>query len=110
MAVKNHLLSSEIFFQQIRRETADLDNLRATLSTIQATWQYYLPPPKEWQGAWAPVRLLQVGDEVLLRELASPGDRNYVCLDPAGRNEGPLNARWRLIVNVPKRQLQLSFG
>jgi predicted transcriptional regulator of viral defense system len=54
-------------------------------------------------GFW--LEQLQVGDEVLLRELASPGDRNYVCLDPAGRNEGPLNARWRLIVNVPERQL-----
>ena len=38
--IYNHLLFSEFFFQQIRSETADLDNLRATLSTIQGTWQY----------------------------------------------------------------------
>jgi hypothetical protein len=55
MAVKNHLLFSEIFFQQIRRETADLDNLRATLGTIRDTWQYHLPPPSGWHGpAWTP--------------------------------------------------------
>jgi hypothetical protein len=55
MIVYNHLLFSEIFFQQIRQETTDLDNLRATLSTIRATWQYYLPPPPGWDGpTWVP--------------------------------------------------------
>jgi hypothetical protein len=55
MAIYNHLLFSEIFFQQVRTETADLDNLRATLSTIRGTWQYYLPPPPDWDGiGWAP--------------------------------------------------------
>jgi len=55
MTVYNHLLFSEIFFKQIRRETSDLDNLRATLGTIRDTWQYYLPPPDDWSGpAWVP--------------------------------------------------------
>jgi len=44
MSVYNHLLFSEMFFRQVRSETTDLDNLRATLSTIRDTWQYYLPP------------------------------------------------------------------
>jgi hypothetical protein len=67
MAVKNHLLFSEIFFQQIRRETADLGNLRATLSTIQDTWQYYLPPPEDRQGAWTPARPFPADDVAQLR-------------------------------------------
>lgn len=59
MAVYNHLLFSELFFRQIRRNTDDLDNLRATLGTIRDTWQYYLPPPENtatytWQPA-API-------------------------------------------------------
>jgi hypothetical protein len=33
MSIHNHLLFSEIFFQQVRRETTDLDNLRATLNS-----------------------------------------------------------------------------
>lgn len=55
MAVHNHLLFSEIFFRQVRSEATDLDNLKATLSTIRDTWQYYLAPPAEWDGpAWMP--------------------------------------------------------
>ncbi|MBM4466526.1 MAG: hypothetical protein FJ014_13390 [Chloroflexi bacterium] len=68
MAIYNHLLFSEIFFQQVRRETADLDNLRATLSTIRDTWQYYLPPPSEWDGsAWVPARPFPPDDVAQLR-------------------------------------------
>ncbi|MBN1314068.1 MAG: hypothetical protein JXA42_01325, partial [Anaerolineales bacterium] len=55
MSVYNQLLFSEIFFQQIRRETTDLDNLQATLSTIRDTWRYYIPPPSDFEGpAWRP--------------------------------------------------------
>ena len=68
MTVYNHLLFSEIFFQQIRRETADLENLRATLSTIRDTWQYYLPPPSEWGGpAWVPAKPLPPDNVAQLR-------------------------------------------
>jgi len=68
MAVYNHLLFSEIFFQQVRSETADLDNLRATLSTIRGTWQYYLPPPPDWDGiGWAPSRPFSPDDVAQLR-------------------------------------------
>lgn len=68
MAIYNHLLFSEIFFQQIRQETTDLDNLRATLSTIRATWQYYLPPPSGWDGpTWKPSSRFSPDDVVQLR-------------------------------------------
>jgi hypothetical protein len=67
MTVYNHLLFSELFSQQVRSETADLDNLRATLSTIRSTWQYYLPPP-DWAGpAWQPAKPFLLNDVVQLR-------------------------------------------
>ena len=50
MSIHNRLLFSEIFFKQIRRETADLANLRTTLATIRDTWRYYLYPPEGWTG------------------------------------------------------------
>lgn len=68
MTVYNHLLFSEIFFQKIRNEVADLDNLRATLSTIQGTWQYHLSPPVGWPGsAWSPVSPFPADDVAQLR-------------------------------------------
>jgi len=68
MTIYNRLLFSEIFFQQVRSETADLDNLRATLSTIRGTWQYYLPPPSEWSGStWSPSNPFPVDDVGQLR-------------------------------------------
>lgn len=71
MGVHNHLLFSEIFFQQVRSETTDLDNLRATLSTIRDTWQYYLPPPAEWDDpAWIPVSPFPPDDVAQLRAKA----------------------------------------
>lgn len=48
---------------------------------------------------------LEVGEQRLLPELEVPGDRNYARLDPGGPGEGPRDARWRLIVNVPEHQL-----
>ena len=33
------------------------------------------------------------------------GDRNYPLLDPTGPHRGDRHARWRLIVNIPERQL-----
>ncbi|MEW6233667.1 MAG: hypothetical protein AB1566_15335 [Chloroflexota bacterium] len=54
-------------------------------------------------GFW--LERLGMGDQALLRELAVPGDRNYARLDPRGPDEGPRDTRWRLIVNVPERQL-----
>jgi len=68
MTVINHLLFSEIFFNQIRRETSDLDNLRSTLGTIRDTWEYYLPPPPAWDGpAWAPDAPFPADDVAQLR-------------------------------------------
>ncbi len=68
MSVSNHLLFSEIFFQQIRRETADLDNLRVTLSTIRDTWRYYLSPPEGYAGpTWTPEAPLDLADVLHLR-------------------------------------------
>jgi hypothetical protein len=68
MTVYNHFLFSEIFFQHIRSETADLSNLRATLGTIRDTWQYYLPAADEWTGqAWKPIQPISVDDVGQLR-------------------------------------------
>ncbi len=68
MSISNHLLFSQAFFQQIRGETHDLDNLRATLSTIRSTWQYYLPPPPGWDGpGWTPDAPLALDDAAALR-------------------------------------------
>ena len=68
VSVSNHLLFSEAFFQQIRSETADLDKLRATLSTIRGTWQYYLPPPADYEGArWSPANPFPPDDVAQLR-------------------------------------------
>jgi predicted transcriptional regulator of viral defense system len=44
-------------------------------------------------------------DQAILQQLELPEDRNYARLDPAGPDFGPREARWRLIVNVPERQL-----
>jgi len=68
VTIYNHLLFSEFFFQQIRGETKDLDNLRAALSTIRGTWQYYLPPPADWEGVrWSPVSPFPPDDVTQLR-------------------------------------------
>jgi predicted transcriptional regulator of viral defense system len=54
-------------------------------------------------GFW--LERLELGDRQLVRELERPEDRNYAPLDPRGPHEGPRDAQWRLIVNVPERQL-----
>jgi len=54
-------------------------------------------------GFW--LERLEIGDQVLLRQLEVPEDRNYARLDPGGPDEGPRDARWCLIINVPGRQL-----
>lgn len=54
-------------------------------------------------GFW--LERLEMGHEGLLQRLESPKDRNYALLDPRGPNEGARDARWRLIVNIPERQL-----
>ncbi len=54
-------------------------------------------------GFW--LERLEIGDQALLQQLEKPEDRNYARLDPRGPDEGPRDARWRLIVNVPERQL-----
>jgi len=54
-------------------------------------------------GFW--LERLQIGDQALLQELGLCIDRNYACLDPSGPDEGPRDSHWRLIINVPERQL-----
>ncbi len=54
-------------------------------------------------GFW--LECLEIGAPALLQELEAFRDRNYAHLDPGGPDEGPRDPRWRLIVNVPERQL-----
>ena len=54
-------------------------------------------------GFW--LERLALADPARLRPLAAPEDRNYARLDPTGPAGGPKDARWRLIINVPERQL-----
>ena len=54
-------------------------------------------------GFW--LERLEVGDQAVLQQLEVPEDRNYARLDPGGPGEGPKDARWRLVINVPERQL-----
>ena len=54
-------------------------------------------------GFW--LELLALGDDRSLSRLDGGGGHSYARLDPSGTNDGPRNARWRLIVNIPERQL-----
>jgi predicted transcriptional regulator of viral defense system len=54
-------------------------------------------------GFW--LEQLQIGDQPMLQQLEVRQDRNYAPLDPGGPDEGPRDARWRLVINVPERQL-----
>ena len=54
-------------------------------------------------GYW--LELLGLAGEDTLQQIEVPGNRNYAWLDPAGPRAGPRNARWRLIINLPERQL-----
>jgi predicted transcriptional regulator of viral defense system len=54
-------------------------------------------------GFW--LERLGMGQEGLLQRLKVPEDRNYALLEPSGPREGVRDARWRLIVNIPERQL-----
>jgi len=54
-------------------------------------------------GFW--LERLEIVDQATLHQLEVPGDRNYAHLNPGGPDEGPRDARWRLVVNVPERQL-----
>lgn len=69
MSVNNRLLFSEIFFKQIRRETADLANLLATLATIRDTWRYFFHPPEDGAGPrWQPDAPINLDDVAALRD------------------------------------------
>ena len=54
-------------------------------------------------GFW--LELLALGDERLISRLEGGRGRSYAWLEPSGATSGRRNARWRLIVNVPERQL-----
>lgn len=54
-------------------------------------------------GFW--LELLALGDDWVLSRLEGGKGHGYARLEPSGTDDGPRNARWRLIVNVPERQL-----
>jgi predicted transcriptional regulator of viral defense system len=54
-------------------------------------------------GFW--LERLEMGDQEILHRLEMPQDRNYALLEPAGPDSGPRDPHWRLIINVPERQL-----
>jgi predicted transcriptional regulator of viral defense system len=54
-------------------------------------------------GFW--LQRLEMGNQAVFQQLEMPRDRNYARLDPAGPSSGPTDPRWRLVVNVPERQL-----
>ncbi len=54
-------------------------------------------------GFW--LELLGLGDERLLPQLEAGRGHSYALLEPSGPEHGPRNSRWRLILNIPERQL-----
>lgn len=54
-------------------------------------------------GFW--MELLNLGGDELLSRLESGEAHSYARLESSGPREGPRNTRWRIIVNVPERQL-----
>jgi predicted transcriptional regulator of viral defense system len=54
-------------------------------------------------GFW--LELLALGDERSLSRLDGGGGHSYARLEPSETDDGPRNAHWRLIVNIPERQL-----
>ncbi len=54
-------------------------------------------------GYW--MDLLDLGNNDLLSRLEDGEGHSYARLEPSGPREGPRNTRWRIIVNVPERQL-----
>jgi len=54
-------------------------------------------------GFW--MELLNLGNERLLSTLEGGRGHSYAFLEPSGADTGSRNARWRLIINVPERQL-----
>ena len=54
-------------------------------------------------GFW--MELLGVGDEELWQKLEDGRTHTYARLDPWGPDEGVRSTRWRLIVNIPEKQL-----
>jgi len=54
-------------------------------------------------GFW--LEKLQLADEDVLGHLDVGSGHGYAPLEPGGPADGPRNARWRLIINIPERQL-----
>ena len=54
-------------------------------------------------GYW--MELLALGNDTLLSRLEDGKGHSYARLEPSGLRQGARNTRWRLIVNVPERQL-----
>jgi predicted transcriptional regulator of viral defense system len=54
-------------------------------------------------GFW--LEQLSLGSETLWAPLAKHVSHSYALLDPDGPPDGSRNTRWRLIVNIPDRQL-----
>ena len=53
-------------------------------------------------GFW--LEQLGIAEQGIVEQLVHE-DRNYPLLDPKGPRQGPKDARWRLIVNIPAEQL-----
>lgn len=54
-------------------------------------------------GFW--LELLKVGDDRITAQLSERTGNGYALLDPEGPPDGMRSARWRLIINIPERQL-----
>ena len=54
-------------------------------------------------GFW--LELLELTDEAVLAQLDVGSGHSYTLLEPSGPADGPRSARWRLIINIPERQL-----
>lgn len=54
-------------------------------------------------GYW--MEMLDLGSDDLLKQLENGRGHSYAPLELSGSREGPRNARWRIIVNIPERQL-----
>lgn len=54
-------------------------------------------------GYW--MGMLDVGAGKLLSQLEDGGGHSYTPLEPSGPREGLRITRWRIIVNIPERQL-----
>ena len=81
------------------------------LGSAELDWERLLDYAERLSNVAAQRRLgfwlerLNLGSEPLLERLRMPANRNYARLDPLRPAAGPRSARWRLLLNVPEREL-----